>query len=140
MFKDFYAWKIQSQEWGEGLLKERVSMNIISNIFQRIQVWSPLANYHRQGIYNLFLTGLYFTRDWAYCDLDGDFYVVGRQDDIIRIKGVWIQVPEIEILIAVSILEICLGCYLNMWNKFKIKQVKMKYVRMFPLHVSNSQR
>ena len=47
-------------------------------------------------------TGLYFTRDWAYRDIDGDYYVVGRQDDIIRIKGVWIQVPEIESLITVS--------------------------------------
>ena len=47
-------------------------------------------------------TGLYFTSDWAYRDIDGDYQIVGRQDDIIRIKGVWIQVPEIESSIAVS--------------------------------------
>ena len=48
--------------------------------------------------------GLYFTHDWAYRDIDGDYQIVGRQDDIIRIKGVWIQVPEIESCIAVCLL------------------------------------
>lgn len=49
------------------------------------------------------IIGLYFTRDWAYRDIDGDYQIVGRQDDIIRIKGVWIHVPEIESHIAVSL-------------------------------------
>ncbi|CAI8031754.1 Acetyl-coenzyme A synthetase 2-like, mitochondrial [Geodia barretti] len=40
--------------------------------------------------------GKYFTGDWAYRDMDGDYQIVGRKDDIVRIKGVWIQIPEIE--------------------------------------------
>ena len=50
-----------------------------------------------------YLLGLYYTRDWVYRDIDGDYQIVGRQDDIIRIKGVWIQVPEIESSIAVGV-------------------------------------
>jgi acetyl-CoA synthetase len=40
--------------------------------------------------------GKYFTGDWAYRDMDGDYQILGRKDDIVRIKGVWIQIPEIE--------------------------------------------
>ena len=50
------------------------------------------------------LAGKYFTGDWAYRDIDGDYQIVGRKDDIVRIKGVWVQVPEIESSIAVSYL------------------------------------
>ena len=52
------------------------------------------------NIYSRF-TGKYFTGDWAYRDIDGDYQVVGRKDDIVRIKGVWIQIPEIESSITV---------------------------------------
>ena len=40
--------------------------------------------------------GFYFTQDYAYRDIDGDYQIQGRKDDIIRVKGVWLQVPEIE--------------------------------------------
>jgi acetyl-CoA synthetase len=40
--------------------------------------------------------GLFFTQDYAYRDIDGDYQIQGRKDDIIRVKGVWLQVPEIE--------------------------------------------
>ena len=42
------------------------------------------------------ISGLYLTQDYAYCDADGDYQIQGRKDEIIRIKGVWLQVPEIE--------------------------------------------
>ena len=48
---------------------------------------------------------MYFTGDWAYRDIDGDYQIVGRKDDIVRIKGVWIQVPEIESSIVRLILQ-----------------------------------
>ena len=41
-------------------------------------------------------SGLFFTQDYAYRDIDGDYQIQGRKDDIIRVKGVWLQVPEIE--------------------------------------------
>ena len=55
-------------------------------------------------IYKIFLSvfnpyfpaDLFFTRDWAYRDVDGDYQIVGRKEDIIRIKGVWIELPEVE--------------------------------------------
>ena len=40
--------------------------------------------------------GFFFTQDYAYRDIDGDYQIQGRKDDIIRVKGVWLQVPEIE--------------------------------------------
>ena len=40
--------------------------------------------------------GLYFTQDYAYKDIDGHYQIQGRKDDIVRIKGVWLEVPEIE--------------------------------------------
>lgn len=48
-----------------------------------------------------YFVGKYFTGDWAYRDIDGDYQIVGRKDDIVRIKGIWIQVPEIESSIVV---------------------------------------
>ena len=41
-------------------------------------------------------SGFFFTQDYAYRDIDGDYQIQGRKDDIIRVKGVWLQVPEIE--------------------------------------------
>ena len=40
--------------------------------------------------------GLYFTQDYAYRDVEGHYQIQGRKDDIVRIKGVWLQVPEME--------------------------------------------
>ena len=40
--------------------------------------------------------GLYFTQDYAYRDVEGHYYIQGRKDDIVRIKGVWLEVPEME--------------------------------------------
>lgn len=56
--------------------------------------WENLHSFY----YN---AGMYFTGDWAYRDIDGDYQIVGRKDDIVRIKGIWIQVPEIECSIVV---------------------------------------
>ena len=49
-------------------------------------------------MYNIYksFSGLFFTQDYAYRDIDGDYQIQGRKDDIIRVKGVWLQVPEIE--------------------------------------------
>ena len=57
------------------------------------------VNVHCIGAYSDLYTlniGFYFTQDYAYRDIDGDYQIQGRKDDIIRVKGVWLQVPEIE--------------------------------------------
>ena len=58
--------------------------------------------FYAGGLNNVPFAGIYFTGDWAYRDADGDYQILGRQDDIVRVKGVWVQVPEIESSIAVS--------------------------------------
>ena len=83
-----------------------ISMSAIftTSLTNQVSVRDLICSHSVKGSFTCtpFLTGLYFTCDWVYRDIDGDYYVVGRQDDIIRIKGVWIQVPEIESSIAVS--------------------------------------
>lgn len=44
----------------------------------------------------LALSGLYFTCDMAHRDADGDYQIVCRASDVIRIEGVWIGFTEIE--------------------------------------------
>ena len=40
--------------------------------------------------------GLFCTYDMAKRDADGDYHIIGRVDDIKRIRGVWQIIPEIE--------------------------------------------
>lgn len=39
---------------------------------------------------------LCFTQDRAYRDVDGHYKIQGRKDDIVCIKGVWLELPEME--------------------------------------------
>ena len=40
--------------------------------------------------------GIFFTYDWAHTTGSGGYRVLGRMDDAIRVKGVWLDIPEIE--------------------------------------------
>ena len=48
------------------------------------------------------MKGLYFTSDIAHRDLDGDYQIIGRSDDVIRYKGEMLNIPYIENM-AVSV-------------------------------------
>ena len=93
-FKVYCASDIPFQQWGEKLLVEVLKTNILVLFLVR-------RFYYKASYYCHFYTGKYFTGDWAYRDMDGDYQILGRKDDIVRIKGVWIQIPEIESSIVV---------------------------------------
>ena len=58
-----------------------------------------LSMINKLMLYSYFV-GLYFTQDYTYRDVDGHYQIQGRKGDIVRIKGVWLQVPEIECAIV----------------------------------------
>ena len=76
--------------------------------------------------------GMYFTGDWAYRDIDGDYQIVGRKDDIVRIKGIWIQVPEIECSIVVcTTLRLVLSFKFYLYFQGKSENIEnASYVRL----------
>lgn len=39
---------------------------------------------------------MFSTYDWVYNVEDNGYRVTGRIDDAIRVKGVWLDIPEIE--------------------------------------------
>lgn len=53
---------------------------------------------HNRFINNYFseFKGLYYTGDDAYCDQDGNFWITGRNDDVINVSGHRISTAEIE--------------------------------------------
>ena len=40
--------------------------------------------------------GYYFTSDFAHRDAAGDYKIIARKDDVIKNRGVWLSVTEIE--------------------------------------------
>ena len=40
--------------------------------------------------------GYFDTYDLAKCDAEGNYQITGREDNAIRSKGVWLEVPRIE--------------------------------------------
>lgn len=64
-------------------------------------VWGDYECFEK--IYFLDYKGYYFLGDGCCCDEDGDYWIIGRVDDVINVLGYWMGMVEVESVLVVYV-------------------------------------